>query len=208
LLHARVKPEVGDQLSAGEKPARVADGGDERRGADHVQAGHGHQPADLRPGEGLLGDQFLHGGDLRVEELDVAHPGVDGLALLKRQLQSGEPLTALHAEQIRDRRLGLQPALQRRVDLVLRAGARADQLLTARQPTAQDPAALIGHPYRLELTPPQQTRQRSRVELVRLRSRARDPGVIRAHHDHPVNVRLENPRHLPAATRHLKRDPV
>ena len=49
--------------------------------------GDGHQPADLRPLERLLGDQPLDRGDLGVEELDLADPGVDGLALLDGQLE-------------------------------------------------------------------------------------------------------------------------
>ena len=51
-------------------------------------------------------------------------------------------------------------------------------------------------------------RQRARVQPVGLRARLRDPGVIRADHDHPVDVRLEDPRDLPAAARHLQRHPI
>jgi hypothetical protein len=50
----------------------------------------------------------------------------------------------LDFEQIRAWRLGLQPALQRSVDLVLRARAPAHQLLAAHEATTQDAAALIG----------------------------------------------------------------
>ena len=82
------------------------------------------------------------------------------------------------------------------------------QLLAARQPAAQDPTALVRHPHRLHLTPPQQHRQRASVEPVSLSPRLRDPGVIRADHDHAVHVGLEQPRDLPAAARHLQRDPV
>ena len=97
--------------------------------------------------------------------VDLAQPGVDRLALLDRQLQAGQPLAALDAEQIRARRLALQPALQHRVDLVLGARARVHELLAAGEPAAQHPAALIGHPHRLKLPLPQQARQRPRVEL-------------------------------------------
>jgi hypothetical protein len=186
----------------------VADGGDERGGADQVHAGDGHQSADLRPGERLLGDQLLHGGDLGVEEFDVTHRGVDGLALLGRQLEAREPLSALDAEQIRARRLRLQPSLQCGVDLVLAPGPRPHQLLATSEPPTKDPAALIGHPHRLKLTLPQQARQRARVELVRLRACARDPSVIRRDHNHPVDMRLEDPRDLPATAGDLQRHPV
>ena len=125
-----------------------------------------------------------------------------------RQLEAGQPPAALDAEQVRARRLALQAALQHRVDLVLRARARVHQLLAARQPATQHAAALIGHPHRLQLARPQQPRQRARVQPVGLRARLRDPGVIRADHDHPLDVRLEDPRDLPAAARHLQRHPI
>ena len=138
----------------------------------------------------------------------MADPGLDGLALLQRQLQPGQPLAALDAEQVRAGRLALQPTLQHRVDLVLRARARVHQLLAPRQPASQHAAALVGHPHRLQLARPQQPRQRARVEPIGLRARLRDPGVVRADHDHPIHVRLEDPRHLPATAGHLQRHPI
>ena len=39
LADLGAKAEIGDQLAAGQEPSRVADGGDERRGADQVDAG-------------------------------------------------------------------------------------------------------------------------------------------------------------------------
>src|SRR5207248_5401788 len=92
---------LGDELAGREEPVGIADGGDERRGADQVHARDGHQPADLRPGQRLLGDQLLDRRDLSVEELDLADPGVDGLALLERQLQPAShsrPLTPNRSE--------------------------------------------------------------------------------------------------------------
>jgi hypothetical protein len=68
-----------------------ADGGHERGGNDHVDAGDGPQPLDLRPGQRVGGDQPLDPGDLRVEEVDLAQAGVDGLALAQRQLLVGQP---------------------------------------------------------------------------------------------------------------------
>jgi hypothetical protein len=82
------------------------------------------------------------------------------------------------------------------------------QLLAARQPPPQHATALIRHPHRLQLARPQQPSQRARVEAVGLGPCPRDAGVVRADHDHPVNVRLEDPRDLPAAARHLQRHPI
>jgi hypothetical protein len=67
----------------------------------------------------LLSDQPLDRSNLGIQELDVPEPRVDRLAFLQRS----EPPTALDAEQIRVRRLGLEPALQRSVDLVLAPGS-------------------------------------------------------------------------------------
>jgi hypothetical protein len=53
----------------------------------------------------------------------VTETRVDGLALLDRELQAGEPLEALDPEQVRAGRSALQAALQDSVDLVL--GTRA-----------------------------------------------------------------------------------
>jgi hypothetical protein len=77
------------------------------------------------------------------------------------------------------------------------------QLLASRQPAPQHAATFVGHPHRLELAGGQQPRQGARVEAVGLRARLDDPGVIRTDHDHPVDVRLEDPRDLPTAARHL-----
>ena len=51
------------------------------------------------------------------------------------------------------------------------------ELLAAREPSAQDPAAVIRHPDRIDLALPQQHRQGAGVELVSLRPRARDAGA-------------------------------
>ena len=138
----------------------------------------------------------------------MAQRRVDGLALLERKLQAAQPLTTLDPEQIRARRLALQAAVQHRVDLLLGARAAVDELLTAGEPAAQHPAALIRPPHRLKLPLPQQPRQRTRVKPIGLRARLHDPGVIRANHNHTLHVRLENPRDLPRAASHLQRHPI
>jgi hypothetical protein len=126
MLDLGVQPEIRDEPATGEEPVGVPDRGDERRRTDHVDARYGHQPPDLWPAQCLLGDQPLDRRDLRLEELDVTQPGVHGLALLQRQLQARQPVPALDPEQVSARRLGLQPALQRGMDLVLGASSGPD----------------------------------------------------------------------------------
>ena len=138
----------------------------------------------------------------------MTDPRVDRLALLERQLEPGQPLAALDPEQVRARRLALQASLQHGVDLVLRARTRVHQLFAARQSATQHAAALIRHPHRLQLARPQQPGQRPRVQPIRFRARLRNASVVRADHDHSLDVRLKDPRDLPAAARHLQRHPI
>jgi hypothetical protein len=142
---------VGDQLAGVAKAGDVADRGQEGGGGDQVHARDGHQPLGLGPGQHLRGDQPLDLLDLTVQERDVAQRGLDRLCLLGRQAQLAKPAAALDAEQIRARRLALQPAHQYRVHLVLDPSARADQLLAPRQSPPQHAGALVGHPHRLKL---------------------------------------------------------
>jgi len=155
-----------------------------------------------------LRDQPLDRGNLRVEELDLAHAAVDRLALLERQLQPGEPLAALDAEQVTDRWTTDELAHQHRVDLVLRARARPDQPAATRQPPAHHPRAPVGHPDRVQRPRRQQPRQRAGVEPVGLRASPADAGIARTDDKHPRDVRLDDPRDLPRVPGHLKRDPI
>ena len=111
---------------------------------DHVDPGHGHQPA--RPPAELSasrGDQPLDRRDLGVEELDLAQRRVDRLALLDRQLELGQPRAPLDPEQIGDRRRG-RPAGASSTAWIsfLARDARRHQLRAARQPPAHHPRAL------------------------------------------------------------------
>jgi hypothetical protein len=135
--------------------------------ANHVHARNRHQPLGLRPAHQLLGDQLLDLGDLAIEERDMPERGLDRLRLIDRQIprQRLQPLAALDAEQIRARRLALQPAHQGGVHLVLDPRAGVHQLLPASQPAPQHPGSLVGHPHRLQLPLPQEHSQRARIEL-------------------------------------------
>src|SRR3954454_6776609 len=70
-------------------------------------------------------------GDLALEEIDLAHGGVDRLALTDRQVLLGQPAPTFDAEEVRRRRAVLQTAHQRGVDLVLRARASVRELRAA-----------------------------------------------------------------------------
>jgi hypothetical protein len=146
--------------------------------------------------------------DLRVEEVDLADGGVDRLALGQRLLLLGQPAAALDAEQVRRRRAVLQAAHQHRVDLVLAARARAHELRPARESPAHRADPLIWRPHAVELSRPQQLRQRPRIEAIGLRPGLPDTRVARRHHDHSPHMRLDDPRDLPRIAGHLQRDQI
>ena len=146
LADLRVQPEVGDQLAPVREPADVTDRRQKRDRDDQVDARNGHQPTRLGPVERVVRDRPIDQRDLAVEEVDLAQAAVERLALLDRQLKLGQPRAALLAEQITRLGAALQAAHQDRVDLVLGARARRDQLRAARQPAARHPRALVRHP--------------------------------------------------------------
>src|SRR5215218_8620864 len=86
--------------------------------------------------------------------------------------------------------------------------ARAHQLLASRQPPAQHARPLIRRPHGVELAGRQQPRQRPRVEAVGLRPGLANTGIGGTDHDDAGDVRLEDPRDLPRAPRHLQRHPI
>ncbi len=208
LGHARVEPEVTDELARPVKAADLADLGHERGGDDHVDAGDGHQPLDLRASERLGRDQALDRRDLCVQEVDLAQRRVDGLALLGGQLELGQPAPALGPEGLSKRGAAHQTAHQRRVDLVLGPRPGADQLDPAPQPPAHHLGLAVGHPHPIEFAGGQQPGQGAGVEPVGLRPRATDPRVVRRDHDHLGDMGLDDPPDRPRVASHLKRDPI
>ena len=179
LTDPRIEAEVGRQLAPIREAVDVADGGHERRRDDHVDAGDGHQPLDLGPPQRVGGDELVDLRDLRVEEVDLAQAGIDGLALAGRQLLIVQPGPAFDAEEVRSRRTVLQAPHQDGVDLVFDPRARPDQLRAAGQPAAHRADALIRRPDPIELARPQQLGQGAGIEPVGLGPGLADAGVAR-----------------------------
>jgi hypothetical protein len=94
------------------------------------------------------------------------------------------------------------------MNFVLDPRARSDQLGSSSEAPAHRSHALLRRPDPVELARPQQLGQRSRVEAVGLRARLPDPGIGGRDHDHPRDMRLEDPRDRPRSTGHLQRHPV
>ena len=76
-----------------------------------------------------------------------------------------------------------------------------------REPPAHRADPLIRRPDAIELTRPEQLRQRPGVEAIGLRPRLADPGVTRRDDDHARDMRLEDPRDRPRVARHLQARP-
>jgi hypothetical protein len=100
LANARIEAEIADHPPWRRKAPDVADRCTERRRRDHVHARHAHQALDLRRVKHVGRDHSLDVGDLLVEEVDLAQRGVDGLALVDRQLEPLEPAPAGEPEQV------------------------------------------------------------------------------------------------------------
>lgn len=78
------------------------------------------------------------------------------------------------------------------MDLVLAAGALADELRASAEPAAQGAGVLVGHPALLEQVGVEQLRERPGVEAVGLDPRLGDRlEILGASHHHPGDVRLE-----------------
>ena len=133
---------------------------------------------------------------------------VERLAFLDGQFELGQPRPALLAEQIAHVRAALQAPDQDRVDLVLHARARLDQLRAAREPAAHHPRALAGHPHAVQRPRGQQLGQRPRVEPVGLGPGLADAGVTGRDHDNARDVWLDDPRDLPRVAGDLQHHPV
>ena len=186
----------------------VADRRDKRARRDHADPGNRHQPQHLGLGAAPRGRspgrvrRPPRRGSRRGAGIRRPSPLVGG------QLQRRQPPATADAEHVADRRAALQPPDQHGVDLVLRARARAHELVAARQPPAHRARPLIGHPHRVQLTGGQQLGQRAGIQPIGLRARPADPGVMRADHHHARHVRLEDPRDLARVARHLQGDNI
>ena len=82
------------------------------------------------------------------------------------------------------------------MDLVLHPRTRLDQLRAPRDPAAHHPPALVRHPHTVQRSGGQQLGQRQGVQAIGLRPGMADTRVTRGDHDHPLDVRLDDPRDL------------
>jgi hypothetical protein len=91
----------------------------------------------------MQGDLALENRDLLVENVDLPQASVDGLALIARQLDAGEPHAAALAEGVRHWRAALEVAHQDGMHLVLAARPVTNELGAASKPATQRSRALV-----------------------------------------------------------------
>ena len=192
-----MQPEVADQ-APGAEPPDVADCGQQRRRDHHVDPRDGHQPADVGHPDRLGGDQLVDLRELVAEEVQLAQPGLEGQALVDRQLLLGQPRPSLDSERSA---AGGRPrgCDQHRGDLVLDLGARLTSCAGARPPP-QHPDAVIADPDPVESPGRQQVGQR-RASILSVFARAWRMPVSLASDDHLGDMRLQDPRDRPARSR-------
>jgi hypothetical protein len=82
LAHPGIETQVADELACRGEALDVADHRDQGGGADQVDAGDRHQPADLRRVQGVAGDGLLEVGYLAAEEVEHAQAALHRLALI------------------------------------------------------------------------------------------------------------------------------
>jgi len=135
--------------------------------------------------------------------------GRERLLLIGRQGLRGQPAPSAGAEEVAHRRLAFQVTDQRRLQLLLGAGALSDKLRPRRHPAAQDPRLLVRQPDRGQKAAGEQLRERARVDLVRLRARLGDPlDRLRVREHHPTHLRLDHSRDPERVTGRLQRNHV
>ena len=139
----------------------------------------------------------------------MTDPGVDGLALLDGNSSPASHSPALDAEQVRARRLGPSAGAAAppgsRSSTRDRARTSCSRRASRRRRTRQRSSGI----HTASSSPRHSNIANVRASSLSVFARAlRDPGVIRADHDHPVHMRLEQPRDLPAAAGHLQRHPI
>jgi hypothetical protein len=100
LAHARVEPEVADQLGGRSEAAEVADCGHNRERDGHVDAGDRHQPLHFLAPDRDARELSLDQLQLLSVEVELAHKRLDRPALVRREILLAEPGTALATEQV------------------------------------------------------------------------------------------------------------
>jgi hypothetical protein len=146
----------------------------------------------------------LHLGELAVEESDLAHRRVDGVALGARQLLLGPPGQTLDAEQAD---ASAWPFRER----INTAGSRpppaagADELRATREPAAHRADTLIRSTH-ASSSPPRKRCPGHRGD--RSWPEPGGPSIAARDNDHPRNVRLDDPGYRPSVARHVQRDRV
>ena len=131
LADAGVEADVADELAGCREALDAPDSGHHRRGGGGIDARDRDQASHVLGGEHALGDRAIDHRELIGEEVDLAQAAIERVAFIDWQHQRRHPPPASPAEEIADLRARDQVARQDRGDLVLGAGALANELRAA-----------------------------------------------------------------------------
>ena len=135
--------------------------------------------------------------DLGSQKVDLTQAGLDGVVLIGRELQLGEPPAALLAEQVSHRRAAFEVAHQHGGDLVLGTSAGAHQLRASGGQAAQHAGLFVADPDARDEISGEQFGQGARVELVVFDLGVADRTDLHRVGDHHLgDERLEDPGDL------------
>jgi hypothetical protein len=155
----------------------------------------------------VLSDLAFEDRDLLVEEVNLAHAPIDGLALIAGQLELAQPDAAALAEHVGHRRAALEVSHQNRVHLVLAARPLAHELRAASESATQRARVLVGQPTAVQQARGKQSRERAGVTMVGLDLGLGDrPQLLASGHDHACHVWLQQPRDRQRVASRLQRD--
>ena len=132
LPHARVQPEIADELLGFGKALDIADRGDQRERDNHINAGDGHQAFCPFVGERRLGKIAFDGFEIVSQPVELAEVALYCQPLIPRQNLFGKPGTALGATQILMRAGRDQMGVQDRLNNVLQPRALPHNLVAPR----------------------------------------------------------------------------
>jgi hypothetical protein len=174
LANSRIKAEITDELLWRGKASDIADRGHQPSRHNHVHASDGDQPLDCRIAENGLRHLAVEQDQVLAQAIELAHMTLNRRYFIRRQRLAREPLSATTVEEIRMRAARDQVRVQDCVDLVLDPGSMLDDLIAARDQTAQLLGVGIGCPNLWQEAGRIEVRQNPGVDLVRFDMRVGD----------------------------------
>ena len=191
LVHARVQPEVADQLLRAGKTFDVADRRYDADGDYHVDPGDRHEPLRLFVRQRALRQVSLDDGQVFSEPVVFSQVTFDGKLLVRRQDCFLEPRTAFWTEQVGRRAGRDEMRMQDRLHDVFQTRAPATKLVSPGDLTTPRLGPLVRHPHFRQETAGIEPGQHRGVDAVGFDLRVRDqPYLLWIGDHHATDMRV------------------